>query len=293
MNTQPKITVVVPALNEEKVLGDCLEALAQQNYPKDAFDIIVVDNGSVDATAEIARDHGAKLLIEPRRSAYIARNRAIICSSGEYLAFTDADCKPDRDWLSSFATAAHDRRELIASGLTIYDVVVENIANKLLAENRRPEILRSYVLDHQCVAAGNMFVSRSLFCKYGLFRLYRSGADTDFSRRLAQHGSIPLLVETAIVRHRCDLSNLEHLKRSYGERRGQALLQSAQPTFVRLCHAVGDLPWRPGVSHLESGAAEWAYRWLDRWYGYAGRIHGEYLAWRGEAYPIPKYVAFD
>lgn len=289
---QPKVTVIIPALNEADVIGECLTALERQDYPREFFEIIVADNGSTDGTVEIAREYRATVLNEPRRSAYFARNTAIVRSTGDYLAFTDADCSPDSKWLISFVDASHEKSELIASGLTIYDIKVNNIGNKLLSEAHTPETLKNYVTEFNCVAGNNMFVSRSVFEKYGLFRVAQSGADTDFSQRAERHDLKPFFVEGAVVRHQCDLTNLEYLNRTYGEQRGQALLHSSPPSLVRLLAAIGRLPWRPGLSHLKAGTAEWSYRWLDRWCGYAGRIRGEYLAWRGMSFPIPTYSAY-
>ena len=257
---QPKITVIIPALNEAGVIGECLTALEQQDYPREAFEIIVVDNGSTDGTVEIAREYRATVLNEPRRSAYFARNTAIVRSTGDYLAFTDADCRPEPRWLSSFVDTTRKTSHLIASGLTIYEIKVNNIGNKIFAETRKPEVLKKYVTEYNCVAGGNMFVSRFLFEKYGLFRVAKSGADIDFSQRAGRHGLKPFFVEGAVVRHQCNLTNLEYLKRTYGEQRGQALLPTSPPSLACLLTAIGRLPWRPGLSHLKAGTAEWSFR---------------------------------
>jgi glycosyltransferase involved in cell wall biosynthesis len=61
------ISVVVPALNEEKYVGKCLSSLRAQSYPRELYEIIVVDNASTDRTAEIARGFGVKVVYESQR----------------------------------------------------------------------------------------------------------------------------------------------------------------------------------------------------------------------------------
>src|SRR3546814_6023919 len=73
-----QVAVVIPVWNGEAVLGRCLDALARQTLPRGAYQIIVVDNGSSDATRKIARSYaGVELLEEPRPGSYVARNRGI------------------------------------------------------------------------------------------------------------------------------------------------------------------------------------------------------------------------
>jgi glycosyltransferase involved in cell wall biosynthesis len=70
-----KISVIIPAFNEEKFLGNCLFSLKEQNF-KD-FGIIVVDNNSTDKTAEIAKKFGAILVSEKNQGVAFARNRGV------------------------------------------------------------------------------------------------------------------------------------------------------------------------------------------------------------------------
>lgn len=59
----PLISVVIPAYNEENYLTPCLKALKEQEYPKEKFEVIVVDNGSGDKTSEIAKNFGVRLIV--------------------------------------------------------------------------------------------------------------------------------------------------------------------------------------------------------------------------------------
>lgn len=96
MDKQPFISVIVPVFNGEKFLPSCLGALVSQSYQ--AYELIVVDDCSTDASAEISREKGARVLRMPRQSGPAgARNLAAHEAKGEILLFVDADVvvKPD------------------------------------------------------------------------------------------------------------------------------------------------------------------------------------------------------
>lgn len=99
------ISVVVPALNEEKYTGRCLASLRAQTYPQGLYEIIVADNASTDRTAEIARGFGARVVHEPRRGVGWARHRGAQAAEGEIIAGTDADTIAPPTWLEQIARA--------------------------------------------------------------------------------------------------------------------------------------------------------------------------------------------
>ncbi|MFC4868755.1 glycosyltransferase family A protein [Streptomonospora arabica] len=101
-----RISVIVPAYNEEAVLGRCLEALARQSRP--AEEIIVVDNNSVDRTAEVAEAFGAygvRVVREVRQGAVHARNRGFDEAGGDVLGRIDADTMVGPEWVAQLAEA--------------------------------------------------------------------------------------------------------------------------------------------------------------------------------------------
>ena len=97
----PTVSVIVPVFNSEKFLRRCVEGLLQQTYERSAYEILLVDNNSTDRSRDVAREYrDVRLISEPRQGSYAARNRGVSVSSGEILAFTDADCVASPSWLA-------------------------------------------------------------------------------------------------------------------------------------------------------------------------------------------------
>jgi peptidoglycan/xylan/chitin deacetylase (PgdA/CDA1 family)/glycosyltransferase involved in cell wall biosynthesis len=96
----PFVSVVIPAYNEENYLPSCLESIGKQDYAGE-YEVIVVDNASTDNTAKIARDWGAKVAYESKRSPACARQKGAEVATGELIAFIDADTQAPAHWLST------------------------------------------------------------------------------------------------------------------------------------------------------------------------------------------------
>jgi len=94
----PKVSIIIPTLNEEARLPFCLNSLEGQSFRD--FEVVVVDSGSEDRTVAVARKHGAKVVYEPRLGFAVAKNFGAGESDGELLVFTDADSLYPEDWLA-------------------------------------------------------------------------------------------------------------------------------------------------------------------------------------------------
>ena len=112
---QPKISVVIPAFNEAEYLPGCLQSIKEVNYPQNLLEVIVIDNGSTDATRQIAKAFGVSVFCEPAKSVGALRNLGVRHANGQILAFLDADCCVHNEWLKH-AEQYFDQSDIVAWG---------------------------------------------------------------------------------------------------------------------------------------------------------------------------------
>jgi glycosyltransferase involved in cell wall biosynthesis len=177
-----KISIVVPAFNEERLLG---ESLGRIKSAANAFvrrgwtvELIVCDNNSSDRTAEIARNCGARVVFEPFNQIARARNHGATAASGDWLVFVDADSHPSCNLFDD--VAAHiSSGDCVAGGATVrlddhhWLAKVLNIVWNLISRNFR------------LLAGSFIFCETATFRKLGGFseKLF-AGEELELSRRL-------------------------------------------------------------------------------------------------------------
>jgi glycosyltransferase involved in cell wall biosynthesis len=107
---EPEISVIIPVLNGESVIGRCLECLVQNRFSRNRFEIIVVDNGSKDRTLDVAKSFQAqvalRILVLEKVHISALRNLGATEAHGKVLAFLDADCLAPPDWLHAVSQIA-------------------------------------------------------------------------------------------------------------------------------------------------------------------------------------------
>ena len=197
------VSVIVPVYNAEKIISECIESILALDYPKDALEVIAVDNGSSDGTAAVlSRYRGrVRILGEKKRGAAAARNRGLVCARGDIVALTDADCLVDRHWLSNLIAP------LVENGIGI-------VGGKILAQLpcSAIEAFGERIHDHQhaietfkpgYVITMNWAARLPQVNELGLFdeTLIR-GQDVDFSWRVLQEKYRLVYEPSAIVYHR-------------------------------------------------------------------------------------------
>lgn len=134
------ISVIIPVYNEEKHLGRCLQSLKDQDYSGE-YEIIVVDNGSTDNSAQIAYNFGVRVISCPRRGVVYARQVGADAARGDIIAQADADTVYPRQWLKRIADQFASHTEAVAvAGRYIYsdppswakvEYVLRHYANRL------------------------------------------------------------------------------------------------------------------------------------------------------------------
>lgn len=194
------ISVVVPAYNAERVLGKCLAALGEQS--RAPHEVIVVDDGSTDGTAELARSYGVRVLCQANAGPSAARNAGARAAQGDLLLFTDADCVPAPDWVERMTAAFVD--PLVAGVKGVYRTSQEAWVARFVQiehEDKYDRMRRSPFIDFIDTYAAAY--RREVFLSLGGFDESLGGCeDQEFSFRLAERGHRLVLAPDAIVSHR-------------------------------------------------------------------------------------------
>src|SRR5581483_3716507 len=118
-----KLSVVVPAYNEEKYIGRCLESIIEE-AGHDVFEIIVVDNASTDNTAAVAKKYkGVRVVREDRKGLTRARQAGLMAAKGDLIAYIDADSMVKPDWFHKVRREFEKNPKLacLSSPYSLYD----------------------------------------------------------------------------------------------------------------------------------------------------------------------------
>ncbi|MBM3231366.1 glycosyltransferase [Candidatus Peregrinibacteria bacterium] len=200
---KPKVSVVIPVLNEEKNIGDCLDALSRQTYAP--FEVILVDNRSTDHTVETAKKHAGKLALrvireeQPGRGA--ARRRGFSEARGEVIFSTDADAVVPEDWISTILHVLEQDTKTVAccSGSRILDCSPRVNATYNIFH---PVFMRTYriVMGHYLLCGFSFAVRKEAYDNSGGFSAVIDGQeDVDLSRRINKMGRICYIPDCPVI----------------------------------------------------------------------------------------------
>lgn len=190
---KPFVSVVIPVYNDHERLLHCLEALERQTYPREDYEIIVVDNNSSEKIRphDINRYEHAKLEFEKQRGAYAARNRGIKVSKGDIIAFTDSDCRPAQDWIEKGVDniSAVPGIGFLGGKIKVVPADKNNPSSVELWECMFAFPQNRLVEERHFAATANMFTFRTVLEKEGCFRQEMlSGGDMEWGNRIYSRG---------------------------------------------------------------------------------------------------------
>ncbi len=165
-----RFSFIIPALNEEGLIADCINSIKPQIGRQD--EIIVVDNGSKDRTAEIAKKLGCKVVKEEKRGISHARNKGARVAKGDILCFVDADGILSRNWLKEAQRAFSDQKLQAADGLIIFShqkILKRFWYNIYTLIVYTGIILSKIFLSKHFFTGNNMAIKKEIFEKLGGF----------------------------------------------------------------------------------------------------------------------------
>ncbi len=206
------VSVIVPVYNGAKFLGACLDALSAQRTailgvhgvraqsPR-PYEVIVVDDGSADGSAEIAAQHGVIVIHQDHAGVATARNRGAQQARGQLLLFTDADCEPLPDWVEQMVASFADPDVVGVKGVyrTRQRSLVARFA-QVEYEEKYARLRRMSQIDFVDTYAAAY--RRDVFLAEGGFNPeFLRNQDQEFSFRLAKSGYKLVFAPQAVVYH--------------------------------------------------------------------------------------------
>ena len=185
--TDIKFSIIIPAYNEEQNLSRCLQSIADLDYPKERYQVIVVDNGSTDRTQDIARSLHAKLLVDADLNVAGLRNLGVRNSDGDVLAFVDADCTVESFWLRNAAIYAADQKVAAWGAPAAPPGNATWVQRTWFLVRKKEEPVQQV----DWLETMNLFVRKNQFIEVGGFNeALDTCEDVDFCYRIKQYGTI-------------------------------------------------------------------------------------------------------
>jgi lipopolysaccharide/colanic/teichoic acid biosynthesis glycosyltransferase/GT2 family glycosyltransferase len=207
------ISVIIPAYNSTKTLPACLKALSRQTKQPD--EVIVVDDGSSDATVELSRQAGVYVIQQTHQGPAAARNLGVRQAQGDLILFTDSDCEPDERWVEQLSAPFHDPEVIGAKG--VYRTHQPGLVPRFVQQEYQSKYLRmakqsniDFIDTYSAAYRRNIFLEND-----GFDPAFLALEDQEFSFRLARKGYRLVFVPQAIVYHQHDSNVGEYLSRKY------------------------------------------------------------------------------
>ena len=255
---RPDASVIICTLDRAPYLAMALESLRHQTCPSDAFEIVVVDNGSVDGTRELLLSAmrttpNLRWVVEDRRGLSHARNRGITEAQGDVLAFLDDDAIAAPEWLETIAHAMRSSRDVVAAGgpirlrwCTERPAWVSDELTSLYSGLDLGDELREVAYPEVPYGA-NMAFRRSTFSTIGGFctalgrrgESLLSGEEKELFHRIARSGGHVVYTPSASVEHQVlpeRVSRRWLLRRSYHQGRSEIIVQALTVGRARWTH---------------------------------------------------------
>jgi GT2 family glycosyltransferase len=238
----PSISVVVCAYNSEATLRECLDHVVRLDYP--AMEVIVVDDGSTDATAAIALEYErVKLSRIPHGGLSVARNQGVAAARGDLVAFLDADAYPPREW-PYFLALGLDRSDVSGVGGPNLPPPGDPLTAQVVS--RAPGgpmhvLLTDDRAEH--LPGCNMGFWRETLVEVGGFdpAYTAAGDDVDLCWRVLDRGAALAFHPAAMVWHHRRAERRGYLRQQHGYGRAEALVAARHPNrFTPL----GTASWR-------------------------------------------------
>lgn len=212
------LSVIIPVYNDSERLKLCLEALENQTYSKDLYEVIVIDNASEeDLKSVVSQFNQAKYAYEKEPGSYVARNQGISIAKGEILAFTDADCIPTADWIEKGVSCLLNTSNcgLVAGRIDLFFQNPDKPTSVELYEKIELNFFQDEKIQkYQFGMTANIFTFKNVVDDVGNFDSnLKSGGDRQWGQRVFAAGYKQVYADDARVAHPARHSYFELRKR--------------------------------------------------------------------------------
>lgn len=228
------VSVIIPVLNDAKRLQICLQALEQQTYLQNSYEVIVVDNGSDAAeniTGIVMQFGQATIAHEPTPGSYAARNKGITLAKGDIIAFTDSDCIPATDWIEQGVRQLQQTENcgLVAGKIELFYKNPEQPTSIELYEQITAFPQQKLLQTKHFGATGNLFTFKRVIEDVGLFNpKLKSNGDLEWGQRVFNRNYQQAYAENVRVQHPARYSFKQLYKRTVRLAGGSYDLQRSQ-----------------------------------------------------------------
>src|SRR6266540_3752802 len=225
----PRISVVVCSLNGSRTIRDCMDALRRLDYPN--FEVVVVNDGSTDETARIARTYGFPVITIGNAGLSHARNVGMRASTGEIVAYLDDDAYPDPDWLRHLALSFVGSRHAGVGGPNLAPPGDGAVAEAVAHAPGGPTHVLVTDEEAEHIPGCNMAFRKAALEELGGFdpRFRVAGDDVDLCWRLRDRGWTIGYSPAAVVWHHRRNSIRAYWRQQRGYGRAEALLERKWP----------------------------------------------------------------
>ena len=236
----PRISVIVCTYNGSRTIGECLQGIAKLDYPD--FEVIVVDDGSTDATTEIVREHDVRLIRTANCGLSCARNTGLEAATGEIVAYIDDDAYPDLHWLKYLASAFVATDHAGIGGPNLPPPIDGPIADCVANAPGGPVHVLLSDREAEHIPGCNMAFRKARLAAIGGFdpRFRVAGDDVDVCWRLQERGWTLGFDPAAVVWHHRRNSVRAYWKQQRGYGKAEALLKQKWPQKY---NGTGHLSW--------------------------------------------------
>lgn len=201
-----RLSVIIPAYRAEKYLPQAVGSVRRQHW-KGSVEILVIDDGSTDATAAVAQALGVRLLRKERGGAASARNMGLRAAAGDLILLLDADDMLTDGALEALSAPLAD--ETIAA---VFAMAEDFVSPELTEEQQAA--LRPRTGSYGGVLPGCSLIRRQAFEAIGLFdESLKSGETVDWQMKLRESGMGTVQLPTVTLRRRLHLANTGRLHR--------------------------------------------------------------------------------